>query len=127
MTRLKCYCGSGIFFQKCCKPYIERNLTATSAEILMRSRYSAYVTHSVDYLVETTSLEERKHHSKEDILHWAVSNEWLKLEVINTSETTVEFKAFFLDEGKHSQVHHELSTFKKVDGIWYYVDGQFFG
>ncbi|UQD57106.1 YchJ family protein [Flavobacterium sp. K5-23] len=127
MTHLKCYCGSETLFKNCCEPYIERSITATSAEILMRSRYSAYATHSVDYLVETTYVEEQKHHSKQDILDWAVSNEWLKLEVINTSENTVEFKAFFLDERKNSQVHHELSTFKQVDGVWYYVDGQFFG
>jgi SEC-C motif-containing protein len=127
MTHLKCYCGSETLFQNCCKPYIEGSKKAASAEILMRSRYSAYATHAVDYLIETTYFEERKHHSKEDIFHWAISNKWLKLEVIKATENTVEFKAFFLDESKHSHVHHELSAFKQVDGIWYYVDGQFFG
>jgi SEC-C motif-containing protein len=34
-------------------------------------------------------------HSKEDILAWARSNDWQKLEVLKSTDNTVEFKAYF--------------------------------
>jgi SEC-C motif-containing protein len=49
-----------------------------------------------------------------------------KLEVLNSIDNTVEFKAYFLDSfGKH-QIHHELSTFKFENESWFYVDGTFY-
>jgi SEC-C motif-containing protein len=48
------------------------------------------------------------------------------LEVLNSIDNTVEFKAYFLDSfGKH-QIHHELSTFKFENESWFYVDGTFY-
>jgi hypothetical protein len=47
-------------------------------------------------LVATTHPYEREYHSKEDILAWARSNDWQKLEVLKSTDT-VEFKAYFLD------------------------------
>lgn len=92
----------------------------------MRSRYSAYVTHQADYLLATTHILERSQYSKSEILHWATSNKWLQLAIINSTENTVEFKAYFLDSKLQKQIHHELSTFKFENGSWFYVDGQFF-
>jgi SEC-C motif-containing protein len=46
------------------------------------------------YLVATTHLL-KGIHSKEDILAWARSNDWQKLEVLNSIDNTVEFKAYF--------------------------------
>jgi SEC-C motif-containing protein len=81
--------------------------------------------HAADYLWETTSPQERKHHSKAAILEWAKSNQWIKLEVLNSTETTVEFKAYYLDYLLKAQVHHEKSTFVNEGGSWYYVDGEY--
>jgi SEC-C motif-containing protein len=122
----KCYCGSHKFFQDCCEPIIEGIQKAPTAQCLMRSRYSAYATHQADYLLETTHISERNHYSKSDILNWATSNQWLQLEIINATENTVEFKAYFLNSKLQKQIHHELSTFKLENGSWFYVDGQFF-
>ncbi|TDD74396.1 YchJ family protein [Flavobacterium caseinilyticum] len=122
----KCYCGSDKIFQDCCEPIIKGIQKAPTAESLMRSRYSAYATHQADYLLETTHISERKYYSKSDILNWATSNQWLQLEIINATENTVEFKAYFLDSKRQKQIHHELSTFKFENGSWFYVDGQFF-
>ncbi len=91
----------------------------------MKSRYAAYATHQADYLWDTTHSSQRKYYSKADILNWATANEWQKLEIITATENTVEFKAYFLDENKQSQIHHEFSTFIKENGSWFYVDGQF--
>ena len=126
MIENKCYCGSDKNFQDCCEPIIKGIQKAPTAESLMRSRYSAYATHQADYLLESTHISERKYYSRSEILLWATSNKWLQLEILKYTETTVEFKAYFLDSRLQKQIHHELSTFKLENGSWFYVDGQFF-
>lgn len=120
-----CFCGSGKDFTLCCEPYIKGIQKAPGAEALMRSRYSAYAVQNADYLWNTTVPKERRQHSKAAILEWSKSNQWLKLEVLNATETTVEFKAYFLDSSLHAQVHHEKSTFVKEGDSWYYADGEY--
>ncbi|NRS87689.1 SEC-C motif-containing protein [Flavobacterium sp. 7E] len=122
---INCYCGSGIAFEKCCLPYIKGDLKPPTAETLMRSRYSAFATHHADYLMATTHFSTRKHHNKEDILDWAISNQWIKLMILSATINTVSFKAFYLDSEGNSQIHHEHSIFKLEEGSWFYVDGDF--
>lgn len=100
-----------------------------SAEELMRSRYDAYVKCDIDYLIETTLLEKRALYNVEGMKNWALNSKWLKLEVIDTikggefdSNGIVEFRAYYL-ENENLKVHHEVSNFKNVNGIWFYVDG----
>jgi SEC-C motif-containing protein len=121
----RCFCGATIGFQDCCQKYVDGTQKAPSALALMKSRYSAYVVHNADYLWNTTHVSQREYYSKEEILHWATANQWQKLEIMSFTENTVEFKAYFLDENKENQVHHEFSTFKKENGSWFYVDGKF--
>lgn len=121
-----CYCNSQKLFKDCCEPYIKGIKKAPTAETLMRSRYSAYATHQADYLVATTHSSQRSLHSKEHILLWATSNQWQKLEVLKSTPTTVEFKAYYLDQNKQQHIHHEFSSFVQEDTIWYYVDGDYY-
>lgn len=121
-----CYCNSQKLFKDCCEPYIKGLKNAPTAEALMRSRYSAYATHQADYLIATTHLSQRALHSKEDILLWATCNQWQKLEVLKSTPTTVEFKAYYLDSNKKPHIHHEFSTFVQEEGMWYYVDGEYY-
>lgn len=121
-----CYCSSGNPFSNCCEPYIKGIENAPTAEKLMRSRYSAYATQEADYLVATTHISTRKYHKKSDILEWSKSNNWLRLEILDASENTVEFKAYFLDKQLQVNIHHEKSAFKFENGKWFYVDGKFF-
>jgi SEC-C motif-containing protein len=125
MENESCYCGSGNSFESCCSSYINGIEKAPTALVLMKSRYSAYATHQVDYLLATTHSSERKYYSREEILHWATANKWQKLEIISATENTVEFKAYFLDENNVTQVHYEFSTFRQESGSWFYVDGKF--
>lgn len=125
MENKKCFCDTGLLFENCCGLYLDTSQKAPSALALMRSRYSAYASHNADYLLETTYSSERKYYSKPEILRWAVSNKWQKLEILSFTENTVEFKAYFLDSNNKSQVHYEFSTFKFENGSWYYVDGKF--
>lgn len=120
-----CYCGSNDPFESCCNIYINGIQKAPTALALMKSRYSAYVTHQADYLLATTYKTERNYYSREEILHWATANQWQKLEIIAASEYTVEFKAYYRDENNQNHIHHEFSTFKQENGSWFYVDGKF--
>ena len=122
----KCHCGTSLSFENCCQPIIKGVQKATTAEQLMRSRYSAYCIHNADYLIETTHLSTRKSHEKDAILEWSKSNTWLKLELLSFTENTVEFKAFYLDESLKAVVNHEKSAFVFEGGIWFYVDGIFY-
>lgn len=123
---INCYCGSLILFDNCCQPFIKQTQNTTSAEQLMRSRYSAYCTREADYLLQTTHISTRKNHKRSDILQWSKSNIWMKLEIVEATETTVEFMAFYMGEDLQVQIHHEKSTFLFEDESWFYVDGIFF-
>lgn len=125
MSSLNCYCGSGKPFSTCCEPYITEKEKAPTAEALMRSRYSAYAVCNASYLWLTTAPKERRHHSKTAILEWAKSNQWIKLEVLKATETTVEFKAYYIDYNLEAQIHHENSRFINQGGNWYYLDGDY--
>lgn len=120
-----CYCGNSIPFQDCCEPYIKGITNAPTAEKLMRSRYSAFAKGAADYLVNTTHISKRRLHNKKDILDWSQANKWLKLEVLASTENTVTFKAYYLDENLKAQVHYEHSTFKFENNRWFYVDGEY--
>lgn len=124
--QLICPCGSGVLFAHCCEPFIKGIHNPLTAEKLMRSRYSAYAMQAADYLIATTHSSTRKNHSKSDILEWSKSNQWLKLQVLEATENTVEFRAYFLDSRLKAQMHHEKSFFKKEKDSWFYVDGEFF-
>lgn len=121
-----CYCGSFVLFENCCQPLIKVTLNAASAEQLMRSRFSAYCTQEVDYLVKTTHRSTRKFHKKSEILSWSRANRWLKLDIIEATTLIVEFKAYYSNGLLGDEVHHEKSTFIFEDGFWFYVDGIFF-
>ncbi len=125
METKMCPCGSLQLFEDCCNPYIIGTQKAPTGLALMKSRYAAYATRRADYLVATTHVSERKNYSKEAILYWATSNKWQKLEILHYSETQVAFKAYFIDEDNNAQIHNEVSTFKKENGCWFYVEGQF--
>ena len=120
-----CFCGNQKTFDNCCEIYINGIEKAPTAEALMRSRFTAFATQAIDYLIATTHSSTRKFHKKSDILEWSESNQWNKLEVIEATENTVTFKAFFLDSQLKAQIHYEKSTFKNENGSWFYVDGEF--
>jgi SEC-C motif-containing protein len=120
-----CFCGTTIPFQNCCEPYLTGSENAATAEALMRSRYTAFATGAADYLVNTTHVSKRKYHNKSEILAWSQSNQWLRLEILAATETTVTFNAYYLDENLKAKIHYEHSTFKLENGKWFYVDGEY--
>ena len=120
-----CPCCSGKLYEECCEPFHSKKEFPKTAEELMRSRYAAFAIPNGDYLWETTLFNKRKFHHKTELENWGKENTWTKLEIIQSSEKEVEFKAYFTDKFGKENIHHELSTFKKVDKKWYYVSGKF--
>ena len=120
-----CPCCSGKLYEECCQPFHSEEKFAPTAEKLMRSRFSAFAIPNSEYLWKTTLPSKRKFHDKNDLESWGKENIWTKLEIIQSSEKEVEFKAYFTDKFGKENIHHEFSTFKKVDKKWYYVSGKF--
>jgi len=130
----KCPCGSGRAFADCCGPYIAGTRQSPTAEALMRSRYSAYVKHDVDYIIETCAPTEREEEkiSVKETRKWAEESTWLGLEIVSVEKGgagddkgVVEFKAFYERDGRKEE-HHEKAQFERQgrDKRWYYASGK---
>jgi len=126
MHHLACPCGQGDY-QHCCQPLHVGQAHAETASQLMRSRYSAFALQQIDYIVQTTALGQQASLDVGAIADWSKSNQWLKLEVLNSNEkldknhAQVEFKAHYHD-GKQTQIHHEISHFVQHQARWYFLD-----
>lgn len=120
-----CPCGSGDLYSNCCLPYHKNVILPPTPEALMRSRYTAYALHLVDYLIETTYPTKRKLYNKVDIGNWAKKNNWLRLEICETKDDVVTFKAYY-EHALQLQIHHERSVFKKDGNKWFYFSGSYF-
>lgn len=126
MSNIDCPCGQGNY-ANCCQPLHLGVVKAATAEQLMRSRYSAFAQHEIDYIVQTTAKGQQQALDVAAIRDWSESNQWLKLEVVQAQEkldknhAQVEFKAHYHD-GQQAQEHHEISHFVKHAEAWYFLD-----
>jgi SEC-C motif-containing protein len=91
----------------------------------MRSRYSAFVDCDEDYLLATWHPDTRPSRVRFD-----EEQRWLGLSIKavtaggESDDTgTVEFVARFKVRGKGHRLH-EVSRFEKIEGRWYYLDGE---
>lgn len=122
-----CPCGRLLDYQHCCGiAHANPNFIKT-AEDLMRSRYSAFTLANGPYLIETHHSKTRKQVNEREIVDWAKSVKWVRLDVLNatqgqeTDETgTVEFKAYYKEKNQLRYLH-ENSFFKREMGVWKYV------
>jgi len=124
-----CYCKSGKIYAECCQAIHLGHRQAQTAEELMRSRYTAFATADVNYLMRSHHSSSRPIREKKNILQFARSVDWMGLQIIRTqagnpddSEGWVEFKATYLEKGRLCCLH-ENSYFVKEKNIWYYKDG----
>ena len=125
-----CPCGSGFPLSKCCKPVIDGTAKASTAEALMRSRYTAYTLQDINYLASTLDPNELRDFDRDGTAKWARDSTWIGLEIVNTSagssdekEGTVEFRARYKRDDV-IQEHHEVSRFRKINGTWLYSGGK---
>ncbi len=119
----QCPCGKGLYAD-CCAP-LHNGAAATSAEALMRSRYSAYVLKLSRYLLDTWHRDTRP--TAIDLAE--DTTQWLRLEIRRheaaDDAATVEFVARYKLNGRACRLH-EISRFACQDARWYYLDGELF-
>ena len=121
---MRCPCGSGETYAGCCGRFHSGTAVAATAQLLMRSRYSAFAVGDTAYLHDTWDPASRP----ADIeLDGAVT--WTWLEIIDTVgggpfdvDGVVEFRAHYRALRGHA-VRHERSRFVKKAGRWVYVGG----
>jgi SEC-C motif-containing protein len=101
---------------------------ATTAEQLMRSRYSAYVKQDAAYLHKTWHQNTRPSLKQ---LRQPEAVDWLGLSILRTELGTendsiglVEFIAKFAEQGTERELH-ETSRFIRERGKWYYLEGDY--
>jgi SEC-C motif-containing protein len=125
-TIKNCFCGNKFIFEHCCQPLIEGKVVAKDAEVLMRSRFTAYVIKNYQYILQTYSAALRAKITVSELARSAKDTQWLSLQVLahfvekNTAQ--VEFKAFYQVHNSY-YVMHELSDFVFEAGKWLYTDG----
>ena len=127
----KCPCGLDAPFESCCEPLINGTRNAETAEALMRSRYSAYATGHIDYIIKTIVKNKQEDQDKNSIRKWSEKSQWKQLEVLNVEKGTaeddegyVEFVAHYITDGNR-QTHHEIAHFTKDENKWYFNDAKF--
>ncbi len=120
-----CACGSDKTYIDCCGRYLDNGEIPQSAEVLMRSRYTAYTLGREDYLLATWYADMRP----EKLELFGPDHQWLGLTVKRHVQTgpyhaIVEFVARYQVAGQEQQIH-EISRFLFEGGRWLYVDGDF--
>ena len=95
----------------------------------MRSRYSAYAEHEIDYIINTCVRRGDKDIDYKSTRDWSEKSKWLGLKIISVekgavtdTEGTVEFEATYERDGLRD-VHHETAVFKKENDEWLYLEG----
>lgn len=119
----RCPCGTGLTYGQCCGKY-HRGQPAPTAEALMRSRFSAFVTRDSDYLLRTWDKDLRP--ATLDLVDTSIR--FYRLDILETvgggpldNTGVVEFEAFYKGSAVGSQ--RERSTFRRVEGNWVYSYG----
>ena len=113
-----CPCGLPSPYDRCCGRFHRGEAAAPTAELLMRSRYAAFVVGDAGYLRDTWHPDTRPRQVTLD-----PGDRWTGLEVLGRTggalfDTvgTVAFRAHHRDG-----VVAEDSAFERRDGRWFYV------
>ncbi|MFF7857609.1 YchJ family metal-binding protein [Streptomyces sp. NPDC007904] len=122
MTTRSCPCGLPRAYEDCCGRFHSGAAAAPTAELLMRSRYCAFVRQDAGYLLRTWHPRTRP-----ERIDFDPRMRWTGLEILDTGEGsafhstgTVTFRASYRGGSLH-----ERSRFERAGGAWVYVDGEF--
>jgi SEC-C motif-containing protein len=120
-----CPCGSDASYDACCLTVHRDPAAATTAEQLMRARYSAFVKHRGSFLLQSWHPATRPAELDLD-----ERVEWVGLDVVSTERGgptdrrgVVEFRARHTHDGRPGELH-EVSRFKRHGDVWVYVRGR---
>ncbi len=126
-----CPCTSGQPYATCCRP-LHLGAEAETAEALMRSRYAAFATCEIDYLIRTLHPEHPDASVPRDTLAAALkasarTYKYTGLSILEARSegdvATVVFRARVFDKGRDLSFV-EASTFERVGGAWRYRSGE---
>ncbi|MFI6144239.1 YchJ family protein [Streptomyces sp. NPDC051109] len=119
---LPCPCGLPATYPECCGRFHSGAQQAPTAELLMRSRFSAFAVGDTSYLLRSWHPSTRPGRLDLD-----PGQRWERLEILATerggmfeTEGSVEFRAYYR-EGGHTGSLHEHSAFTREAGAWVYV------
>lgn len=120
----RCLCGTGLAYGQCCGRF-HAGEQAPTAETLMRSRFTAFVTGDAEYLLRTWDPRTRP----EELEVGDLPFRFYRLDILSTDgggpldqSGRVEFEAFYKGDATGSQ--REDSTFRRLeDGAWVYCAG----
>lgn len=127
-----CPCGSQKIYQECCQKY-HQGILPENAELLMRSRYSAYALHHAPYIIATTHPKNSRYQNDlkkwtKEILEFSQNTLFEKLEVLEFEEgNEIAFVTFIAHLSQRGKVvsFKEKSRFEKVEGKWLYLSGEY--
>ncbi|WP_344874983.1 YchJ family protein [Allokutzneria multivorans] len=119
---MTCPCGLDKSYDECCGALHSGSAAASTAEQLMRSRYSAFAVSDEAYLLRTWHPR-----SRPSTVDFDPRQRWTGLQILSTTgggvfhtEGTVEFVASYRVRGRAGELR-ENSDFVRVDGLWVYV------
>jgi SEC-C motif-containing protein len=119
----RCPCGLGESYSQCCGRLHRGESKAATAELLMRSRFSAFALGDTAYLLATWHPSTRPPRIRLD-----GGQAWTRLQIVGRTgggfldaSGTVEFRAHYLRAGLPGE-QHENSRFVRADGRWFYVE-----
>ena len=127
---MNCHCGSSESFESCCGPYLKGERWPSTAEALMRARYTAYATGDIDFVIRSHHPKTAESVDRQATETWSKSAEWLGLEILATEFGGANDEAGFVDFLARYKMrgvtvpHRERAQFEKHEGKWYFVDGK---
>lgn len=69
-----------------CGKFISGKAIPETAVEMMKSRYSAYTVHDIDYIMNTHEPARLSEISRDVLSNWATSSKWLSLEILKTEK-----------------------------------------
>lgn len=127
-----CPCQSGASYGDCCQPLHRGEREAADPVALMRSRYAAYATGDVDYLVATLHPDHAERALPDELVRSSLraacrDHRYTGLTILESSvdgeRGMVHFEAKVFQKGKDLSFR-ERSQFAKVSGAWRYLEGE---
>jgi SEC-C motif domain protein len=124
-TETDCPCNSGKLFKECCSPILADHSLAVIPEMLMRSRYTAFVVEDSAFLLRSWDVSTRPRS-----INFEKNIVWLKLIIEdappplpNESTGSVVFQASFIQHDNVVEMK-EKSVFLRNDNLWFYLNGE---
>ncbi len=136
-NKTACFCCSQQPFAHCCEPLLVGTKQADTAEQLMRSRFSAFCSGNIPYLLASHHPSMRQVNDEQDLAGTIEQCQWLTLKIESTkmgsstdTEGEVEYIATYTQPGPDGQPSlsqlHEKSRFVRENHHWFYLDGDVF-